>query len=148
MRRGVRLALDLGQVRIGIAKCDVEGILASPVKVSTPEHFDVDLAVLLEEYSPIEIVVGLPIDLRGNSGVSAENVRMKVAELVTKFPNVIFRMVDERMTTKVARSQLQASGIGTKADKKLIDAVAACVLLEDALESERRTGLAPGQVWQ
>jgi putative Holliday junction resolvase len=148
MRRGVRLSLDLGQARIGIAKCDVEGILASPVMVSTPEQLETDLAILLEEYSPIEIVVGLPIDLRGNSGVSAENVHMKVAELVTKFPTAIFRMVDERMTTKVARSQLQASGIGTRADKKLIDAVAASVLLEDALEYERRNGEAPGQVWE
>ena len=148
MRKGVRLSLDLGEVRIGIAKCDPDGILASPVQVSTPASIENDLANLIAEYSPIEIIVGLPIDLRGVSGISAENVRMKVADLVEKFPHLPFRVVDERLTTKVARSQLQASGVGTRDDKNLIDAVAASVLLEDALEYERRNGSAPGQVWQ
>lgn len=148
MRQGVRLSLDLGEARVGIAKSDPDGILASPVKVSNPAELIKDLSELITEYSPLEIIVGLPIDLQGKSGISAENVRVKIGELATNFPLESFRLVDERMTTKVARSQLQSSGIGTRSDKKLIDAIAACVLLEDALEYERRNGDAPGQVWQ
>ena len=146
MRKGVRFALDLGTNRIGVAKCDASAILASPYAVWSPNDLIKNMAEALAEWTPIEVLVGVPIDLRGNAGIAAEAVQQIADELQRAFPQTTFRMVDERLTTIVARGQLQSSGYTTRTDKSLIDAVAACVLLEDALEYERRNHDAPGEV--
>jgi len=146
MRRGVRIALDLGSNRIGIAKSDPDGILATPLEVCTPEELPSRLAEIVLEFEPLEILVGLPIDLKGQTGIAANNVIETASNLSLENPDVVFRLVDERLTTKVARGQLQKSGYTTRTDKALIDAVAASVLLEDALEYERRNEKPPGQV--
>ncbi len=146
MRRGVRIALDLGASRIGVAKCDPDGLLSSPVAVLKPEDLHNALNELIAEYDPIEVIIGLPIDLRGEHGVAAQAVIEQANAIATTHPKLDFRLVDERMTTRVARGQLRESGHTTRTDKGLIDAVAASVLLEDALEYERRNNKAPGQV--
>lgn len=146
MRRGVRLGLDFGKKRIGVSKCDADGILASPLLVVEPEKIISELTKNLDEFSPIEIIIGLPVDLRGEVGVAAQSVLEFAEGLKQAFPTLTIRLVDERLTTKVARGQLQQNGYSTKTDKHLIDAIAATVLLEDALEYERRTGSPPGQV--
>jgi putative Holliday junction resolvase len=146
MRTGIRIALDLGTTRIGVAKCDRDGILASPVAVWHPEELQIQLAALVSEYEPIEILIGLPIDLRGEAGIAAQKVQEQAQVLATNNPDIAFRLVDERMTTRVARGQLRENGHTTRTDKNLIDAIAASVLLEDALAFERINGKAPGQV--
>lgn len=148
MRHGVRIALDLGLSRIGVAKCDPDGILASPLDVWQPADLESKLSILSQELNPIEIIVGLPVDLRGETGVAANKVKEQVQNLSSTMPALMFRLVDERMTTRVARGQLRENGHTTRTDKALIDAVAASVLLEDALEYERRNGTPPGQVLQ
>ena len=148
MRRGVRIALDLGAVRIGVAKCDPDGILASPVGVWHPDELQLKLSELLSEIEPFEVIIGLPTDLRGLSGQAAQDAEAQARVLFETFPNTVFRLVDERMTTRVARGQLRESGYTTRNDKALIDAIAASVLLEDALEYERRNDKAPGRVLQ
>lgn len=146
MRRGVRLGVDIGSVRIGIAKCDPDGILATPVAVLNPQELIGELRKLVDELTPIEMIIGYPIDLRGEEAIAAKNVRLVAQNIMESFPNISIRLVDERLTTRVARTQLQQNGHSTRSDKELIDAIAATVLLEDALEFERRTGNAAGQV--
>ena len=148
MRRGIRIALDLGSSRVGIAKCDPDGILATPIEVCNPEELPIRLTSLISEFEPLEVLIGLPIDLKGQSGVAADNVLQVATALAKANPEMIFRLGDERLTTKVARGQLRTSGYTTRTDKQLIDAVAASVLLEDALEYERRNQNPPGQVLQ
>ena len=149
MRAGIRIALDLGSVRIGVARCDATGTLASAHDVWKAADLGaliVQLRDLIDEYEPIEIVVGLPTDMRGEQGIAAQNVVQQTRELKSHFPDVTWRLVDERLTTATARKQLAASGYSTRTDRKLIDAASAVVLLEDTLEAERRQGVAPGEI--
>jgi putative Holliday junction resolvase len=109
-----------------------------------------DIAPLLRraltEAEILEVLIGLPTTLSGEQGLAAENVRGIARALKAAFPEVAFRLVDERLTTAAARKQLQSSGYTTRTDRSLIDAAAAAVLLEDALEAERRQGNAPGEL--
>lgn len=150
MRKGVRIALDLGGRRIGVAKCDPDGILCSPLALWEPAD-DTELLGLIQscisELSPIEIVVGLPVDLRGNEARAATEVLLRVEGFGSAVQTPI-RLVDERFTTVTARSGLQAAGLSSRQDKARIDAAAASVLLEHTLESERRTGQPPGRLWE
>lgn len=148
MRRGVRIALDLGDVRTGVARCDASGTLASPVAVWTAQDATEIVAALkplLEAEDVLEVIVGLPTDLRGDAGQAATNARARVVELKQLLPDVAFRLVDERLTSAAARRQLQGAGYTTRTDRKLIDAAAATVLLQDALEAELRQGRPPGE---
>jgi putative Holliday junction resolvase len=148
---GVRFALDLGSVRIGVARCDASGTLASPHavwQVTDNQNLFAQVQEVLSEYEPLEIVVGLPTDMRGEQGVAAQAVRARAIELHQQFPDTVWRLVDERLTTAAARKQLAASGYSTRTDRALIDAASAVILLEDTLEAERRQGVAPGEVVQ
>lgn len=147
MRSGVRFALDLGAVRIGVAKSDPTGTLASPFSTwPTDSNWIAAIDELIREYEPLEILIGYPRNLQGESAQAAQNVRGVVQSIRQAFPNLAIRLVDERMTTSAARKQLQAAGYNSRTDKSLIDAAAATVLLEDALEAERRQGQPPGEL--
>lgn len=147
MRPGVRLALDLGAVRIGVARSDALGLLASPYAVwQTESEWVQELKLTCTEFSVLEVLVGLPLDLRGEEAQAAQSVRQIVESLAEGLPDIPFRLVDERLTTVAARRRLQESGHTTRTDKVLVDAAAATVLLEDALEAERRRGDPPGEV--
>ena len=117
MRRGRRLAIDVGDARIGVASCDPDGILATPVE--TVPGRDVPAAhrrlrQLVEEYEPIEVVVGLPRSLKGGEGPAAAKVRGFAQELARSIAPVPVRLVDERMTTVTASQGLRASGVKSK----------------------------------
>jgi putative Holliday junction resolvase len=148
MRRGRRIALDVGDARIGVASCDPDGILATPVE--TVPGRDVPaalrrLAAIVEEYQPIEVVVGLPRSLNGTEGPAAAKVRAfarNVAEVIAPLP---VRLVDERMTTVTATQGLRASGVKAKKGRSVVDQAAAVVILQSALETERTSGRAPGE---
>lgn len=147
MRRGRRLAIDVGDARIGVASCDPDGILATPVE--TVPGRDVPAAQrrlkqLVEEYEPIEIVVGLPRSLKGGEGPAAVKVRAFAQELARMVAPVPVRLVDERMTTVTASQGLRASGVKAKKGRSVIDQAAAVIILQQALESERVSGKAPG----
>ncbi|MEY4322264.1 MAG: Holliday junction resolvase RuvX [Actinomycetota bacterium] len=148
MRFGVRLAIDFGSTRVGIAKCDREGILATPLMVE-PYSDDVTVAAtiasLASEYDCLEIILGNPINLAGDEAQAAQRVR-EFAQVLVQTTDIDVRLVDERLTTAAARKQLQEAGYSTRTDKHLIDAAAAVILLEDALESERRQGRPAGEL--
>ncbi|MEU3739614.1 Holliday junction resolvase RuvX [Streptomyces sp. NPDC032198] len=148
MRRGRRLAIDVGDARIGVASCDPDGILATPVE--TVPGRDVPAAQrrlqqLVDEYEPIEIVVGLPRSLKGGEGPAAVKVRAFTQDLARLVAPIPVRLLDERMTTVTASQGLRASGVKSKKGRSVIDQAAAVIILQQALESERASGKAPGE---
>ncbi|MEU7297769.1 MULTISPECIES: Holliday junction resolvase RuvX [Streptomyces] len=148
MRRGRRLAVDVGDARIGVASCDPDGVLATPVE--TVPGRDVRAAhrrlrQIVEEYEPIEVVVGLPRSLSGREGPAATKVRAFAVEMARGIAPVPVRLVDERMTTVTATQGLRASGVKAKKGRSVIDQAAAVIILQNALESERVSGNPPGE---
>ncbi|MFJ7130107.1 Holliday junction resolvase RuvX [Streptomyces sp. NPDC098101] len=148
MRRGRRIAVDVGDARIGVASCDPDGVLATPVE--TVPGRDVPAAHrrlrrIVEEYEPIEVVVGLPRSLSGREGPAATKVRAFAREMAKGIAPVPVRLVDERMTTVTATQGLRASGVKAKKGRSVIDQAAAVIILQNALESERVSGNPPGE---
>jgi putative Holliday junction resolvase len=135
-------------VRIGVAATDPSGALASPVTVVRRDRqrgSDLDeLASLIAERDTIEVVVGLPRTLRGRDSASTVDAREFAAALAQRVAPVPVRLVDERLTTVTAHRRMQAAGRGSRETRGVVDAVAAVVILEVALDEERRTGLPPG----
>ncbi|MET9531769.1 MULTISPECIES: Holliday junction resolvase RuvX [unclassified Streptomyces] len=148
MRRGRRLAIDVGDARIGVASCDPDGVLATPVE--TVPGRDVPAAhrrlrQLTAEYEPIEVVVGLPRSLNGGEGPAAAKVRVFTQELARDIAPIPVRLIDERMTTVTASQSLRASGVKSRKGRSVIDQAAAVIILQNALEAERASGVAPGE---
>lgn len=140
MRIGRRLAFDHGSARIGVASSTVDGLFASPVTViPADEHALLKCQELVEELSPIEIYVGLPLNLEGQHTRSTESA-LTFARQLSNAIEVPVLLVDERMSTRAAQVQLHASGKSTKSSKGIIDAAAATLILESALESEKASG--------
>ena len=143
----MRLALDWGQARIGVAACDPAGTLAYPVEAVQAGPGAIGrIVALAAEYEPIEIVVGLPRSLSGGEGPAAATVRAQVAELVGAVRPLPVRLVDERLTTVTAAQRLREGGRSAKKQRSRIDAAAAAGILEHALDSERHRGQAPGEL--
>ena len=144
MRSGVRLGVDVGKARVGIATCDRDGLLATPV--ATLARVDADaraFRLLVEEYGATEIVVGLPLSLSGGDTASTTDAR-EFAAAVAGWVEVPVRLVDERLSTVSAQRALHASGRRTKGSRPVIDQVAAVIILQNALDHERSAGLPPG----
>ena len=90
--------------------------------------------------------MGLPRSLSGREGQAAVTARQFASDLAARVAPLPVRLVDERFTTSTAHEALRASGHDSRARRQTVDAAAAAVLLEAALEAERRTGIAPGQL--
>ncbi|MPZ96661.1 MAG: Holliday junction resolvase RuvX [Propionibacteriales bacterium] len=147
MRTGVRLAVDLGDVRIGVATSDPSGLLATPVETVRRGPGDLArLAALAQDHGAIEIVVGLPRSLSGLEGPAAVKVRTVAAELARLVAPCPVRLVDERMTTVTAERVLRDRGKKGAKRRAVVDQAAAVVILQHALDSERATGSAPGEI--
>lgn len=143
-RRGVRLAVDVGKARIGVAQCDPDGLIATPIEtVPRGEDSIARLIALIGQWEPIEIVVGLPINLRGERTASTEDAQAFATELAAQLA-VPVRMVDERLSTVSAHQALRASGRSSRSSRTIVDQVAAVVLLQQALDVEKSTGRPPG----
>ena len=144
MRAGVRLGVDVGRARIGVARCDRDGILATPVETVPRGAGDVARIVALRaEYDAIEIVVGLPLSLSGGSTASTEDARAFASELARAASTAV-RLVDERLSTVTAHAQLRDNGRSTRTSRSVVDQVAAVIILQNALDSERSAGTPPG----
>ncbi|MBV9098263.1 MAG: Holliday junction resolvase RuvX [Frankiaceae bacterium] len=144
IRPGVRVAVDVGTVRIGVAASDPTGALASPVTVVRRDPragSDLDqLAALVAEREAVEVVVGLPRTLRGTDSASTADARAYAAALAARIAPVPVRLVDERLTTVSAARGMRSAGRSARASRDSIDAAAAVVLLDAALDRERATG--------
>ena len=134
------LAVDLGKARTGLAVCDEGEILASPVAVITQynrEKLAQEVAAKARELAVGELVVGLPRNMDGSEGESAQGAREFAAVLgeLTGLP-VVLR--DERLTTVMAHGYLNDTNTRGKKRKAVVDAVAAVVILEEYLSFRRR----------
>lgn len=147
MRSGVRLALDLGARRIGVARCDREAIMAVPVGTLDAAAADwvQQVVALVQEHEPMELVIGDPLSLRGTSDVASQSVRDRAVLLSQALPGLPIRLVDERLTTAAAQRQLHGAGRDVRSSREVIDVQAAVGILEFALEYERRTGQPAGE---
>jgi putative holliday junction resolvase len=147
MRAGVRVGIDVGAVRIGVAASDPEGMLASPVETVKRGRGDLErIAAIATERAAIEVVVGLPRTLRGEIGPSASYVRQFVSPLSRILAPVPVRLLDERLSTADAHRRLQETGVRGRRVRAVVDQEAAVVILQSALDIERGTGRPPGQV--
>jgi putative Holliday junction resolvase len=145
MRRGRRLGVDVGAVRVGVALCDPDGLLATPVETVPAGDADVvRIAELAAEYEIVEAVVGLPRSLSGNEGAAAAKARAFAGRLVGKIHPIPVRMVDERLTTVTATRGLRESGVRGRKSRAVVDQAAAVVILQNALDAERASGRPPG----
>jgi putative Holliday junction resolvase len=149
LRAGVRIGVDAGSVRVGVAASDPAGVLATPVAVLRRDvrgHHDLDeLAALVTERDALEVVVGLPRSLSGKDGPAATSARAYAAQVAARVAPVDVRLVDERLSTLEAARGLRTAGVRSKAARGVIDAAAAVVILQHALDSERATGIRPGE---
>jgi putative Holliday junction resolvase len=144
MRPGVRLGVDVGTARIGVAKSDPAGMLATPVEtVARDPKSVVRLAQLAVELEAIEIVIGLPLALSGRETASTADARAVAGELATA-QQIPVRLVDERLSTVSAQTALQRSGRNAKNSRSVIDQVAAVIILQHALDWERSADSPPG----
>lgn len=155
MRTGVRLGIDVGEVRVGVARCDPAGILAVPaetIRVSPDGPGPVldRLEGLLEEVAADsvvrEVIVGLPRVLSGGEGIAADKARAFAAELERRIRPIPVRLVDERLSTVSALAGFRAGGVSTRKSRSRVDQAAAAVILQGALDTERASGAAPGEL--
>jgi putative Holliday junction resolvase len=143
----VRLGVDVGKARIGVARSDFHGMLATPVETvarSTSGTADIDrLVAICSELDCTEIVVGLPLSLSGGNTPSTDDA-VSFAQRVADATALPVRMIDERLTTVSAQAALHTSGRAVKGSRPVIDQIAAVILLQHALDSEASTGNPPG----
>ena len=146
MRPGVRLGIDLGSRRIGVARSDASGLMAFPVTTVSRGQGDLEaLARLVDEHEAIEVIVGLPRHLSGADGPASEAARA-FASALAQDVRVPVRLVDERLTTVSAQRSLHESGRSVRTSRAVIDQAAAVVIVESALERERQSGLPAGDL--
>ncbi|CAB4943979.1 MAG: Holliday junction resolvase RuvX [Actinobacteria bacterium] len=140
MRNGVRLACDVGSVRIGIARSDPGGLMAVPLQaVVADERAVAAVAALVDEYEAIEVIVGLPLSMDGTEGRAAVLARAW-SDSLSAGVTVPVRMVDERLTTVQAQRGLHAAGRSVKSSRSVIDSASAVILLQSDLDAERAKG--------
>lgn len=138
MPKGVRLACDVGSVRIGIAKSDFHGILATPLDaIPAGDSSITQVNSLIDEYEAIELIVGLPLMMNGTEGASAQMARDWATQLEAQ-TTIPIRMVDERLTTVQAQRGLHAAGRTVKNSRASIDSASAVVLLQSVLDSGKK----------
>jgi putative Holliday junction resolvase len=146
MIRGVRLGVDVGSVRVGVAVCDPDGILATPLATvprdATQRHDAptdlVEIARFAREYEAVEVIVGLPINLAGKEGPAAAAVRQYAENLKTAIDPVPVLFTDERMSTVTAARRLSERGVRGRRQRAVVDQAAAVEILQTWLDAQRR----------
>jgi putative Holliday junction resolvase len=138
--------VDPGDARIGVARCDPSGMLATPVETVRRGRGDLRrLRQLVVAEEAVEVVMGLPRSLSGGEGPAAETTRAFARLLAERIAPVPVRLVDERLTTVSAEAMLRDQRKGQQR-RAVVDQVAAVVILQHALDTERATGNAPGEL--
>ncbi|WCC80866.1 Holliday junction resolvase RuvX [Cutibacterium equinum] len=144
----MRIAIDWGKARIGVAASDRDAILAFPVEtVQTANRPVQRLAEIIAEYEPVEVIMGLPVALDGAEQIAARDVREAGRQLAQAISPIPVRWVDERMTTRMAARALHDAGRNARKQRGVIDQAAAVAILEHVLEQIRsaRSGMTTGE---
>jgi len=146
-RPGVRLGIDVGKVRVGVAKSDPAGILATPLTTlrrdleppgdGVPQDI-AEVVRLVELHESVEVVVGLPVNLAGTEGPAAEQVRVYARLLAGAIAPIPVRLADERMSTVVATRRLAERGVRGGRRRAVVDQAAAVEILQGWLDAARR----------
>lgn len=139
MQRGRRIAFDYGDVRIGVAVSDPDSILSSPLTTlrSDSKSLSTEILAIFEEIEPVQIFVGKPALLSGNSGSASEKAE-DFAQSLTALTDVEVVMVDERMSTVSAARNLREAGKNARDSKSSIDMAAAVAILDFGIEIQKR----------
>lgn len=131
--RGVRIGVDVGSVRVGVAASDPDGILATPVATLPRQSALDDLVALVRERDAVEVVVGHPRHLSGATGASAKDAEEFAAALRERL-DVPVTLVDERLTTVTATRSLRDSGVKGVKQRAVVDQAAAVAILQSVLD--------------
>jgi putative Holliday junction resolvase len=146
LRRGVRIGVDVGDARIGIAQSDPSGMIATPLETVRRGRGDLQrIAAITAECDAVEVVVGLPRSLSGREGPAAARVREFATAIAGAVAPVPVRLCDERLSTVTAEAVLRGQGKKGQKRRAVVDQAAAVVILQNALDTERRAGTAPGE---
>jgi putative Holliday junction resolvase len=146
VRQGVRIGVDVGKVRVGVARSDLHGVLATPVETVARGSGDIErILAIATESDAIELIVGLPLSLAGTVTASTNDATAFAGRLAaaTELP---VRLVDERLSTVSANAALRASGRSSRTSRLVVDQVAAVIIVQHALDSERAAGTPPGEI--
>jgi putative Holliday junction resolvase len=151
MRAGVRLGIDPGDARIGVARSDPTGFLATPLETVRRGRGDLArigaiAAEIATESVLLEVVVGLPRSLKGGENPATAKVREFAGALARRIAPVQVRLVDERLTTVSAEAMLRDRGRKGQDRRSVVDQAAAVLILQHALDTERASGQAPGEI--
>lgn len=135
----IALALDIGEVRVGIAVSDASGSVAMPVKV-LPAQEVLSCArtfrLLIEDYEPDVLVCGLPQTLAGEEGPQAARIRA-AAERISRVTNLPVAFTDERLSSREAKRILREQGLTERSMRGKVDMVAASLFLQTWLDEQR-----------
>jgi putative Holliday junction resolvase len=140
MVRGRKIAFDYGDARIGVAICDPDGILASPLPFLDAKHPKLlkQIEAILDEYQPITIFLGLPKSLSGEDGEAVLKVK-SFSERLTSISQLPQIFIDERLSTIAAQKRLHEAGKNSKESRLLIDSMSAVTILETGLAHEAQS---------
>lgn len=152
--QGVKLGVDVGMVRVGLASCDPEGILATPVKTLKRDvKKNSDIRVLVKEVAArgaVQVFVGLPKTLKGeekSSALMARDYAETLAALLAEAElEVAVHLIDERLTTVTAHQALHQAGLDSREHRKVVDQVAAVAILQHAIDMQKARNENVGRV--
>lgn len=135
------LSLDLGDVRVGIARSDLLKMIANPVQTYKRESLKRDIenfCKIIIENEADELVIGLPLNMDGTEGYRAQSAR-EIGKLIQeKLPNIKIVFQDERLSTVEAEDFLIQSNMRRQDRKKVIDQIAACIILQTYLDRRNK----------
>ena len=145
-RRGVRVGIDVGAVRIGVARSDPDGILATPVTTVTraaasgdePPSDISEIKEIVATLEAVEVIVGIPVSLSGSERQAAAVTREYAGRLAKAIDPVPIRFADERMSTVVATRRLRERGVRGRRQRAVVDQAAAVEILQSWLDTQRR----------
>ncbi len=131
-----KMALDYGEVRIGIAFSDIMNIIANGYETYTRQNLDKDLEYLsnlCKEKEVDTIVVGLPVNMDGTEGDRAVKTR-EFAEKLSSVSGLPIKFLDERLTSVSAEKMLIEASVRREKRKQVIDKISATIILQNYLD--------------
>ncbi|WP_400158967.1 Holliday junction resolvase RuvX [Arthrobacter sp. BPSS-3] len=151
--RGVKLGVDVGTVRVGVAVCDPDGILATPLRTLKRDSKKAsDVKILVREAlerEVVEIFVGLPRTMKGEEHASAtmasDYAKLLVSTLRAADADIPVWLVDERLSTVSAHRDLHQAGMSSRDHRKVVDQVAAAGILQHAIDMQKARGTEVGR---
>jgi putative Holliday junction resolvase len=146
--QGIKLGVDVGTVRVGVAICDRDSILATPYKTldrNAKKNSDVRvIANLVQELGAVQVIVGLPRTMKGEERTSAKMATdyalLLADELAARGLAVPVNLVDERLSSVTAHRNLHEAGMSGRNHRKVVDQVAAAGILQHAIDMQKARG--------